>query len=273
MLDHAEPQHPLAGRVALVTGAARGIGAAIAKRFAQAGAMVMMSDLSEDPLRDVAESIRKDGLRAEWCLHDVCDEAGWDHVIATTIQSCGGLDILVNNAGIFESGAMPEFPVDRLRRMLDVNVIGLYLGMQHAVRAMRPGGAAGHGGCVLNLSSMAAITARPSVSAYAATKAAVERMTKVAAVEAGHYGWGVRFNCLYPGVIETDMGDKLLGQQVANGLQRSVDTAKAGIRERTPLGRMGTVDDVAEAALYLCSDASSFITGTGLVVDGGIALA
>lgn len=272
MVGQTDIQAPLAGRVALVTGAARGIGAAIARRFAQAGAAVMLTDVLEDPLRETAGSLSAEGLRVAWCVHDVCDDSAWGHATAKTVECLGGLDILVNNAGIFESGAIPDFSIDRLRRLLDVNVTGLYLGMQHAIRAMRPEGVVGHGGCVLNVSSIAATTARPGVSAYGASKAAVERMTKIAAVEAGRLGWGIRFNCLYPGVIETDMGDKLLSQQVTHHLHGSVEMAKAGIRERTPLGRLGTVADIAEAALYLCSDAAAFITGGGLTVDGGVAL-
>jgi 3alpha(or 20beta)-hydroxysteroid dehydrogenase len=156
--------------------------------------------------------------------------------------------------------------------MLDVNIMGTALGMKHAFRSMRPGGVAGHGGAVVNVSSVAATIAFPAIAGYSATKSAVDRLTRVGAMEAGKLGYGVRVNCVYPGLVPTDMGMKLAGDVVTAGLFASPDAAVAAIVDQTPLGRLGTVNDIADAVVFLCSDASRFVTGAGLPVDGGMGM-
>jgi len=262
----------LDGRIALVTGGARGIGADIAWAFAAAGASVMITDILTTEGRATAEQIRRSGGQASFLEHDVRDERAWQSAIDTTVQEFGGLTTLVNNAGIEETGPLAEFDVDAFRRLFDINVTGLFLGMKHAMRAMRPGGSAGKGGSILNLSSLAALRAEPCFGAYGATKSAVDRLTKVGAVEAGKLGWGIRVNCLYPGIIETAMQDKLQNDMVQLGFFPSVEAVQEALITRTPLGRVGKVSDVTQAALYLSSDAASFITGIGLSVDGGLSL-
>jgi len=262
----------LDGKIALVTGGARGIGADIARAFAAAGAAVMITDILTAEGRATAEQIRKAVGRASFLEHDVRDEQTWQAVIDATVQEFGGLTTLVNNAGIEETGPLAEFDVDAFRRLFDINVTGLFLGMKHAMRAMRPGGSAGKGGSILNLSSLAALRAEPCFGAYGATKSAVDRLTKVGAVEAGKLGWNIRVNCLYPGIIETAMQDKLQNDMVKLGFFPSVEAVQEALITRTPLGRVGKVSDVTQAALYLSSDAAAFITGVGLSVDGGLAL-
>ena len=142
----------------------------------------------------------------------------------------------------------------------------------HAMRTMRPTGAAGKGGVILNLSSLAQLRANPGTGAYAATKAAVDRLTKIGAVEGGKFGWNIRVNCLYPGLIQTEMLAGLLQQQIKMGFFQNEEQMQAYSIDRTPLGRLGTVEDIANAALFLCSDLASFVTGVGLSVDGGMAL-
>jgi NAD(P)-dependent dehydrogenase (short-subunit alcohol dehydrogenase family) len=159
---------------------------------------------------------------------------------------------------------------DELRRMLDVNIVGTALGLKHAFRAMRPGGLAGQGGAVVNISSVAATIAFPAIAGYSATKSAVDRLTRVAATESGKLGYGVRVNCVYPGLVPTDMGLKLASDVMSAGLFASPDAAVMAIVEQTPLGRLGTISDMADAVVFLCSDASRFITGAGLPVDGGM---
>jgi NAD(P)-dependent dehydrogenase (short-subunit alcohol dehydrogenase family) len=137
---------------------------------------------------------------------------------------------------------------------------------------MRPGGAAGKGGEVVNISSVAATIAFPAIAGYSATKSAVDRLTRVAAMESGKLGYGVRVNCIYPGLVQTEMGMKLAADVVAAGLFASPEAAVGAIIEQTPAGRLGEVADMADAVVFLCSDASRFITGAGLPVDGGMGM-
>lgn len=263
-------QWDLKGRTALVTGGARGLGAGMAKALARAGANVMIGDLLEEAGRETARSIAATGAQAAFVPLDVTDEAQWLVAIDATLARFGGFDILINNAGVEVTALVTEIDVDALRRMLDVNIVGTALGLKHAFRTMRPGGLAGQGGAVVNVSSVAATIAFPGIAGYSATKSAVDRLTRVAAMEAGKLGYGVRVNCVYPGLVPTDMGMQLAGDVVSAGLFESPDAAVMAIVAQTPLGRLGTVGDMADAVVFLCSDASRFITGAGLPVDGGM---
>lgn len=255
----------LNGRKALVTGAANGIGAAIAAALARAGAAVTVTDVAEEQGRATAAS-----LGGHFARLDVTEEADWETAVAAAIRAMGGLDIVVNNAGIeISSLAIDADPRD-LRRMLDVNVVGTALGIKHGFRAMKPGGAAGQGGAIVNIASVAATIPFPGISGYSATKSAVDRMTRVAAIEAGKLGYGVRVNCLYPGLVPTAMGSKLAVDMAALGLWPSAEAAVGDVIGLTPLGRLGEVADMADATVFLCSDAARFITGIGLPVDGGM---
>jgi len=144
--------------------------------------------------------------------------------------------------------------------------------MKHAFRAMRPGGAAGNGGAIVNLSSVAATIAFPGIAGYSGTKSAVDRMTRVAAQESGRLGYGVRVNCVYPGLVPTPMGMKLAADLVELGLSPSMEAAVGNVIGLTPLGRLGEVSDMADAVVFLASDAARFITGVGLPVDGGMGM-
>jgi 3alpha(or 20beta)-hydroxysteroid dehydrogenase len=260
-------------KVVLVTGGARGIGAAMASAFAASGAKVMISDVLEETGMETVKAIRDAGGEADFTRHDVCDEGAWETAIADTVARFGGLTTVINNAGIETSAKLTEISVEQIDRLLSVNVRGLVLGMKHAMRAMRPGGAAGQGGSILTLSSMAQLRAGQGTGVYAATKAAVDRLTKVGAVEGGADGWNIRVNCLYPGLIQTEMLQGLLAQRIKMGLAENLEQLQSRLSSGTPLKRLGTVEDVANAALFLCSDMASFITGVGLSVDGGLAIA
>lgn len=262
----------LQGRRALVTGGARGLGAGMAQALAEAGAAVMVADLLEAEGRDTAGIIRSAGGKASFVRMDVTQEADWERAVAATIAELGGFDILINNAGIEVTALVTEVEAESLRRMFDVNVVGTLLGMKHALRAMRPGGAAGQGGAIVNVASVAATIAFPAIAGYSATKSAVDRATRVAAAEAGKLGYGVRVNCVYPGLVPTVMGMQLAGDVVAAGLFPSPEAAVGAIVGETPLGRLGEVADMADAVVFLCSDASRFITGIGLPVDGGMGM-
>ena len=179
---------------------------------------------------------------------------------------------MVNNAGIEITSLLVDTEPDDVRRMLEINVLGTMLGLKHAFRAMRPGGAAGHGGSVINISSVAATIAFPAIAGYSATKSGVDRLTRVAAMESGKLGYGVRVNCLYPGLVPTDMGVKLAVETSALGLFESPDAAVGAVVELTPSGRLAEVSDIADAAVFLASDASRFVNGVGLPVDGGMGM-
>ena len=175
----------LAGRKALVTGGARGLGAGMAAALSEAGAAVMIGDVLADVGRDTAKSIAAAGAKAAFVTLDVTDEASWQAAVSATIAQLGGFDILVNNAGVEITSLVINIEAQDLRRMWDVNVVGAALGMKHAFRAMKPDGAAGKGGAVVNVASVAATIAFPGIAGYSATKSGVDRLTRVGAMEFG----------------------------------------------------------------------------------------
>jgi 3alpha(or 20beta)-hydroxysteroid dehydrogenase len=264
--------YDLAGRKALVTGGARGLGAGMAQALARAGAAIVIGDVREDLGKEAAEQLRQSGATAQFVPLDVTDDASWEEAVAQTIRDLGGLDIVINNAGVEISGLLIDIEAADLRRMSAVNVLGTALGIKHAFRAMRPGGPAGQGGAVVNISSVAATIAFPGIAGYSATKAGVDRLTKVAAMESGKLGYGVRVNCVYPGLVATEMGLQLATDVVTLGLFPSVEEAVGGVVGLTPLGRLGEVPDMADAVVFLASDGARFITGAGLPVDGGMGM-
>lgn len=261
---------PLEGRVALVTGAATGIGEACADLLAAAGARVMATDVDGPGCAATAERIRKRGDHADSMVHDVCDEAQWQLAVDATVERLGGLDVLVNNAGIYQGGTLESNTLDEVRRVHQVNVESIFLGMKHAARVMKPGGAAGRGGSIVNLSSVAGLVGVPGHSAYGSTKGAVRLYTKHAAAEFGALGYGIRVNSVHPGLIETAMGEKVFDDFVEIGLAPSVEAAREFVLSLTALGRLGTPQDVAQTVLFLASDASSYVTGAEIVCDGGM---
>jgi NAD(P)-dependent dehydrogenase (short-subunit alcohol dehydrogenase family) len=258
----------LTGRRALVTGGARGLGAGMAQALAAAGASVMIADV----LKDVGEQTAAGIEGAGFVQLDVTSDAEWEAAVAHTVAELGGLDIVVNNAGIEVTQLIVDTDPDDVRRMLEVNVLGTMLGIKHGLRAMRPGGAAGAGGSIINISSVAATIAFPAIAGYSATKSAVDRLTRVAAMEAGKLGYGVRVNCIYPGLVATDMGVKLAVETSGLGLFESPDAAVGAVIGHTPSRRLGEVSDMADAVLFLASDASRFVNGVGLPVDGGMGM-
>jgi 3alpha(or 20beta)-hydroxysteroid dehydrogenase len=260
----------LTGKCALVTGGARGLGAGMAEAIAAAGASVMIGDILVDAGKATARAISDKGAKASFVPLDVTDEASWEKAVTQTIADLGGYDILVNNAGVEITSLVVDVKPADLRKMCDVNIVGVGLGMKHALRAMKPGGAAGKGGSIVSISSVAATIAFPGIAGYSGTKSAVDRMTRVAAMEAGKLGYGVRVNCIFPGLVPTDMGMQLAGDVVKVGLFPSAEAAVGAVVEQTPLGRLGNVAEMADAVVFLCSDAARFITGAGLPVDGGM---
>jgi 3alpha(or 20beta)-hydroxysteroid dehydrogenase len=258
----------LTGRVALVTGGAQGLGEGMARALAAAGARVMIADVNEAG----AETAASLGDGHGFVRLDVTDEAGWEAAVQASVEQLGGLDVLVNNAGVEITSLLTEVQVDDIRTMLDVNVLGTTLGLKHGLRAMRPDGAAGKGGSIINISSVAATIAFPAIAVYSGTKSAVDRLTRVAAMESGKLGYGVRVNCIYPGLVPTAMGAGLANDMASLGLYGSAEEAVGAVIELTPSGRLGEVDDMADAVVFLASDASRFINGAGIPVDGGMGM-
>lgn len=262
----------LEGKVAYISGGATGIGASIAQVFAARGAKVAIGDVQADRGEQTVATIREQGGTAIFVRHDVTSEAQWEAALARTVNEFGGLDVLVNNAGIEQTCLLADVEVKDIERLLAVNVTGTVLGHKHAVRLMRPGGAAGRGGSIINLSSIAGLIGTPALGVYSATKGAVRLLSKAAAVEFGRLGYGIRVNSIHPGLVDTDMGDKLVGDFVRLGFFPDPQTAQQQMLAAYPVGRTGKPTDIANAALYLASDLSAWVSGTELVVDGAMTI-
>jgi 3alpha(or 20beta)-hydroxysteroid dehydrogenase len=259
----------LSGRKALVTGGAQGLGEGMALALAEAGATVVIADLQDDLGPKVAESL---GEGHSFVHLDTTDDGNWESAVADATAHLGGLDILVNNAGIEITSLLVDLDPAAALKQLEVNLLGTALGIKHAFRTMRPGGSAGRGGTVINVSSVAATIAFPGIGVYSATKSGVDRLTRVAAMESGKLGYGVRVNCIYPGLVPTAMGAGLANDVAEIGLFGSAEEAVGAVIELTPSGRLGEVADMADAVVFLASDASRFVNGVGLPVDGGMGM-
>lgn len=264
--------YDLTGRTALVTGGASGLGAGMAEALARAGAAVAIGDVQRDAGEQTAQALRDAGATACFVDLDVTDDGNWQTATAQVIDAIGGLDILVNNAGVEITQLIVDLDPANVRKMLDINVLGTALGLKHGFRAMQPGGAAGQGGAVINIASVAATIAFPGISIYSATKSGIDRLTRVAAAESGKLGYGVRVNSIYPGLTPTAMGQQLAVNCAELGLFPSAQAAVETVVGLTPQGRLGQVDDMADAVVFLASDAAKFITGAGLPVDGGMGM-
>jgi NAD(P)-dependent dehydrogenase (short-subunit alcohol dehydrogenase family) len=260
--------HDLTGRVALVTGGAQGLGESYARALAAAGARVAITDLQPSGAQVAADL----GEGHHFVQHDVTDDASWQDAIVSTVGELGGLDILVNNAGVEITGMITEVDPADAKTMLDVNVLGTVLGLKHGLRAMRPGGPAEGGGTIINVASVAATIAFPGISVYSATKSAIDRLTRVAAMESGKLGYGVRVNCIFPGLVPNQMGVGLANDVSDIGLFESPEAAVQAVVELTPSGRLAEESDITDALMFLASDASRFINGAALQVDGGMGM-
>lgn len=264
--------YDLTGRRVLITGGAQGLGAGMAEAVTAAGASVMIADVAKDTGEQTVAALTERGATARFVELDVTDDAGWEAAAAATVDQLGGLDVLVNNAGIEVTQLLVDTDPDEIRRMLEINLLGTMLGLKHGFRTMRPGGAAGAGGTIINLASVASTIAFPAIAGYSATKSGVDRLTRVAAMESGKLGYGVRVNCVYPGLVPTAMGQKLAVECSNLGLFESPEAAVGAVVELTPSGRLGEVADIADAVVFLASDASRFCNGIGLPVDGGMGM-
>ena len=244
----------LEGKVAFISGGARGMGAAEARMFAREGAMVTIGDVLEEEGRRVAAEIGEAGGQAVFVSLDVTSEAQWNDAITATVERFGGLHVLVNNAGIGGGGNVEQTTEAEWDRTMDINAKGVFLGTKAAIPAMRQSG----GGSIINISSQLGIVGVDNSSPqYQASKGAVRLLTKATAIQ--YAGEGIRANSVHPGPIITPMTEAGRADQERHDLTIS----------RIPLGRYGEPDDVAYGVLFLASDESSFMTGSELVIDGG----
>lgn len=240
----------LDGRVAVITGAARGQGAAEAELFAAEGAQVVLTDVLDAEGRETAK--RCGGM---YLHHDVASEAGWAGVIGEAMGAHGRIDVLVNNAGIFRLGGIANTSLEDYMKVIQVNQVGVFLGMRAVSQAMMEQGS----GAIVNISSIAGMQNSAGAVAYGASKWAVRGMTKSAAAELGRYG--IRVNSIHPGIIETPMLHEIPAIE-ADGGQRWA--------RRIPLGRFAEAGEVAKLALFLASDDSSYCSGQEFIIDGAM---
>ena len=244
----------LEGKVALISGGARGQGAVEARMFAEEGASVVIGDILDEQGRQTEAELQELGYNVTFVHLDVTSESDWDAAVQSAISAYGKLDILLNNAGILIRKNIEETTEEDWDRIFSINAKGVFLGTKAAIPAMRENG----GGSIINISSTAGLVGSPNGSAsYTATKGAVRLFTKSTAIQ--HAREGIRCNSIHPGPIETDM--------IADTLN---DPANMALRmQRLPLGRVGKPSEIAYGAIYLASDESSFVTGSELVIDGG----
>ena len=241
----------LDGKVALVSGAASGIGAAHARVFAAEGAKLVAGDLQEEKGRAVVEAVNASGGEAVFVHLDVTRQADWERAVGEAVSRFGKLTTLINNAGIYWPRGTEEETLEGWNTMISVNQTGVWLGMKAAVPAMREAG----GGAIVNISSLYGLIGSPGSITYHATKGAVRLMTKSAALE--YVKAGIRVNSIHPGQIDTPILSGLTPEQ------------NEQIKAATPMGRLGRPEEIAYGSLYLCSDEAAYTTGAELVIDGG----
>lgn len=250
----------LSGKTALVTGAAQGMGAGIARALAAEGARVLVTDLNAAGAAEVAARLDAEfgAGSAFGVAHDVTSEAGWIAAVETARARLGGLSVLVNNAGILPLGSVEDLSFEDWRRGMSVNADSVFLGCKHALPLMRES----QPGSIVNISSVSALIAGHNLAAYNASKAAVWMLTKSVALHCAKRGWDIRCNSVHPTFVRTAMLQDIVGSED--------EAAYAKLARQVPLGRIGEVEDVAAAVVYLASDASRMMTGSELKLDGGL---
>ncbi|MBT3536340.1 MAG: glucose 1-dehydrogenase [Rhodospirillaceae bacterium] len=256
------------GKIAIVTGGATGIGRAAARRLAEEGAKVTVTDVNVEAGQAVAEELGGDALFVQ---QDVRQEADWQRLMDTVADRHGRLDILHNNAGILatqKSQFLADTDLEQWRALQAVNVEGVFLGCKYGVAAMSVGGrekGGAGGGAIVNMSSIAGLIGTAGAVAYGASKGAVRQLTKSVAIDCARKGLGIRCNSVHPGIIQTDMGNAVMS--LSGG---DPERAWAASIRRVPMGEAGQAVDVANCVLFLASDEARHVTGAELVVDGGI---
>jgi NAD(P)-dependent dehydrogenase (short-subunit alcohol dehydrogenase family) len=254
------------GKVAIVTGAARGLGKAEAVLLAKEGAKVVATDINETLGKKVPDEVRREGGEAIFIKHDVNNEQNWKEVIQKTISEFGKLDILVNNAGVLYHHTIEDISLEKWRWILGINLEGVFLGTKHAIGAMKKSG----GGSIVNISSIAGLVGMPDTSSYVASKGAVRLFTKSAALECSKMklNYNIRVNSIHPGFIWTEMVDAVIKTDVEK-TGKTFEEVKKMYEDLTMMGHFGKPEDIAYGVLYFASDESKYITGAELTIDGG----
>jgi NAD(P)-dependent dehydrogenase (short-subunit alcohol dehydrogenase family) len=254
------------GKVALVTGGSSGIGAAVSELLAREGASVVVTDIDDLRGPEVVAGIKKAGHEAMFLHQDVTSESRWEEVVLRVEQRYGRLDILVSNAGIGISvPSIVHMSLADWRRQTAINLDGVFLSVKHCLPAMRRRG----GGSIIMMSSLAGLRAAATLAGYCATKGGVRMFAKAIAMECASVGDGIRVNSVHPGIIDTPIWGKIPTEATGSGTNAPIDPEERA-RLATPLGRAGQAMDIAQGVLYLASDASAYVTGTELVIDGGM---
>ena len=259
----------LDGKVAIVTGAGGNLGAEMCAARSAVGASVIATDVNEQAVKGVADRLSAEGGAVTAMAHDVTVEGEWEAAVELAMSTYGGLDVVVNAAAIVPMNMLAELNVEEFRRVQDVNVAGTLLGCKHALRAMRPDGVSGRGGSIINLSSVMGLSGSIALASYNASKGAVRLLSKSVAAECAMLKTNVRCNSIHPGVIDSDMGSLFYQQLTELGITPSMETAEAGFLAAVPMGEPGQPSDIAAGVVYLASDASRYVTGSELVIDGG----
>jgi NAD(P)-dependent dehydrogenase (short-subunit alcohol dehydrogenase family) len=256
----------VAGKVALVTGGASGIGEAVSEILAREGASVAVTDIDDLRGPELVARIKKAGGEATFWHQDVTSEERWIEVVTEVVARYGRLDILVSNAGIgIGVLSITEMTLEDWRRQTAINLDGVFLSVKHCLPAMRKGG---RGGSIILMSSLAGLRGAQSLAGYCATKGGVRLFAKAIAMECASFGDGVRVNSVHPGIIDTPIWGKIPAG-AASGQNAPIDPEERA-KWATPFGRAGHAMEIAQGVLYLASDASSYVTGMELVIDGGM---
>jgi NAD(P)-dependent dehydrogenase (short-subunit alcohol dehydrogenase family) len=264
----------LDGKVALLSGAARGIGGETAQLMAQAGARVVIGDLLDDVGRQTVQTIRAAGGEVEYIHLDVTEEADWNAAIGLATSRFGKLDILVNNAGVFIGKAIEEISLEEWHKLVAVNMTGVFLGTKLCAPALREAAKGSeHGSAIVNLASIAGLVGSTLDPLYSMTKGGVTLFTKSAALEFGRKGYRIRVNSIHPGVIQTDMGEQTFMARARRTGTNDLAPARQVVVDTIPWGRLGVPSDIAKGIVFLASDDAGYMNGAGLVVDGGFTAA
>jgi 3(or 17)beta-hydroxysteroid dehydrogenase len=254
--------------VALMSGAPRGIGPDTARLMVEAGARVAIGDVLDERGRETARAL---GDSALYHHLDVTSEEDWTAIVAATVGKFGGVDILVNNAGMFLGKGIEEASLDEWHRLAGINLTGVFLGTKLTLPALRERATdSAHGSAIVNLASVAGLVGSQLDPLYSMTKGGVTLFTKSAALEFARKGYRIRVNSIHPGVIQTDMGEQTFTARARNLGSNDVDDARRLALATHPIGRLGVPNDIAKGIVFLASDDAGFMTGAGLVVDGGL---
>ena len=254
----------LKDKIAYVTGAASGLGAATAIRFAQEGAIVVCSDIDDERAKEVLGFISQDGGEGHYLHHDVAKPEDWRSVEAFLADRFGGLDIMVNNAGVGALKNIEDISFENWRKVMAINLDSVFLGAQMAVRLMKMRG----GGAIINVSSIYGIVSEAKAPAYSTTKGGVRFLTKSVALHCAEQGYNIRCNSIHPGFIDTRIGESEMMELSPD----QADEMFSRVAENIPMGKNGVPADIASGMVYLASDEAGYVTGTELIIDGGFSI-